>query len=238
MSGPVSRSEGKGRNRGSAAVELVAIMPFVVAIAAFMLDVRTLVGFRTDLARETFALAEVIANESQRNPMDAVMGEAVREFSENRPESAGTLAVAVVTRGTERGTGVPCAADQWCPPRVALAWPVGPDAGTWNSPDDCAAAGTSLPARGQHFPADQRVLPNEDGSGAAPPAWLSRNMRPTEWWVVVDTCLDPTPGLFWSRFAKGFRVLGDLVDLSGLVLRKRAAWGSVHDLADCNWCTP
>ena len=227
----MSRGDGERWNRGSAAVELVAIMPFVLAIAAFVLDVRTLVGFRTDLARETFALAEVIANETQRNPVAAVMGQAMAEFDD---DSAGTLSVVVVTRGTERGAGVPCVADQWCLPMVALAWPASPDAGTWNAPGLCATAGTSLPAQGQHFPADQTVLPNENSDGgAAHQAWLSRNMSATEWWVVVDTCLDPTAGLLWSGVPGA-----DLFDLSGLVVRKRAAWASVHDLADCNWCSP
>ena len=233
MNGSVSRRGSKGQGRGSATVELVAVTPFVLVFAAFVLDVRTLVGFRTDLVRETFALAEVIANETRRNPLAAVMGEAMTEF---REDTAGTFAVAVVTRGTERGTGVPCVVDQWCLPRVALAWPASPDAGTWEAPGLCAAAGSTLPAQGQHFPADQRVLPNENSDGVtAHQAWLSRNMRPTEWWVVVDTCLDPTPGLLWSRALDG--LVGDLFDLSGLVVRKRVAWGSVHDLADCNWCT-
>ena len=98
-------------------------------------------------------------------------------------------------------------------------------------PDLCAPAGTGLPAQGQHFPADQTVLPNENGDGATPhQSWLSRNMRPTEWWVVVDTCLDPTSGLLWSTAP----LVGDFFDLSGLVVRKRAAWASVHDLADCH----
>lgn len=226
----MSRSGGKGRSRGSAMVELFAITPFVFAFAAFVMDMRTLVGFRTDLARETFALAEVIANETQRNPMAVVMAEAMAEFESN---SAGTIAVAVVTRGTERGAGVPCVADQWCLPRVALVWPPSPDAGTWDTPGLCAAAGTSLPAQGQHFAADQHVLPNETGSGATShQGWISRNMRPNEWWVVVDTCLDPTPGLLWSEVPGA-----NLFDLSALVVRKRAAWGSVHDLAACNWCS-
>lgn len=229
----MSRGSGKARNRGSATVELVAVTPFALALAVFVLDVRTLVGFRTDLARETFALAEVIANETRTDPVGTVMAEAMEEFERNN--SAGTLAVAVVTRGTERGTGVPCVVDQWCLPRVALTWPASPDQGTWKTPGLCATAGTSLPSQGQHFPADQTVLPNENSDGAtAHQAWLSRNMRPTEWWVVVDTCLDPTPGLL-SSGARG--VVGDLVDLSGLVVRKRVAWGSVHDLADCNWCS-
>lgn len=228
----MSRDGGRLRSRGSATVELVAVAPFVLAFAAFVLDVRTLVGFRTDVVREMFALAEVIANETRQDPMAAVMGEAMTEFSD---DSAGTLAVAVVIRGTERGTGVPCVADQWCLPRVLLAWPASPDAGTWNAPGLCATAGASLPAQGQHFPADQTVLPNENGDGTtAHQAWLSRNMRPEEWWVVVDTCLDPTPGLLWSGALDG--VIGDMFDLSGLVVRKRVAWGSVHDLADCNWC--
>ena len=229
MSEAVSKGDCRRRSRGSATVELVAITPLVLAITAFVMDMRTLVGFRTDLARETFALTEVIANETQRNPLATVMGQAIAEFDD---DSAGTIAVAVVTRGTERGAGVPCPADQWCLPMVALVWPPSPDAGTWNTPAHCGAAGTSLPAPGQHFAAGQHVLPNEAGSGAAThQGWISRNMRPTEWWVVVDTCLDPTPGLLWSGVPGA-----DLFDLSALVVRKRAAWGSVHDLADCNWC--
>ena len=228
------RNDGKGLSRGSATVELVALTPFVLALAVFAMDVSTVVAFRTDLAREGFALAEVIANETRRNPVATVMAEAMKKFEDN---SAGTLAVAVVTRGTERGTGVPCVDGEWCLPKVVLAWPASPAAGSWGTSALCAAAGTGLPAQGQHFPADQTVLPNESSGGTvAHQAWLSRKMRPTEWWVVVDTCLDPAPGLLWGRALKG--VVGDLVDLSGLVVRKRAAWPSVHDLEDCDWCSP
>lgn len=211
----------------------MAITPFVLALAAFVMDARTVGSLRTDLARETFALAEVIASETERNPVGAVMAQAVAEFGE---DSAGTFSVAVVTRGTERGAGVPCVDGEWCLPRVALAWPQTPAAGTWRGGGLCPTAGTALPSQGQHFGATDEVLPNEAGDGSTPQQdWLSRNMATTQWWVVVDTCLDPAPGLLWSGVAG---LGGDMIDLSGIVMRRRAAWGSVHDLADCRWCTP
>ena len=225
----MSRSGGKGRNRGSATVELVAITPFVLALAALVLDVRTLGSLRTDLARQTFALAEVIANETETNPLAAVMAAAMDEFGD---DSAGTFTVAVVTRGTERGSGVPCVDGQWCLPMVALSWPPTPADGTWNTPGLCPAVG-SLPAAGQHFAADQQVLPNENTGGTTPHQnWVSRDMTPEHWWIVVDTCVDPTPGLLWGRVASAFGF-----DLSPVALRRRATWGSFHSLSDCRWCT-
>ncbi|MDE0350780.1 MAG: hypothetical protein OXM56_13890 [Gammaproteobacteria bacterium] len=207
----------------------MAITPFVLALAALVLDVRTLGSLRTDLARQTFALAEVIANETDNNPLAAVMAEAMAEFGD---DSAGTFAVAVVTRGTERGSGVPCVDGQWCLPMVAVSWPPTPAAGTWNTPTLCPAVGAGLPAAGQHFAADQQVLPNEDDGTTPHQNWVSRDMTPEHWWIVVDTCVDPTPGLVWSGVASTFGF-----DLSPLALRRRAAFGSFHRLPDCNWCS-
>ena len=224
------------KSRGSATVELLVVVPFVLAMTALVWDLREFVGYRTDLAREMYTAAELIANATDADPIAAVIDQAMARFE---PRSSGSFAVAVVTRGTERGSGTPCVDDEaWCLPRVAVAWPPTSVEGRWNESAVCNAPGPpgagTLPSAGQHFAADQRVLPNENPDGAeAQAGWLSRNMRPTEWWVVVDSCFHPNPGLFTGRLLN----LGvELFDVSDFVLRKRAAWGSVHDLVDCAWC--
>lgn len=220
-----------GRPSGSATVELVVITPFVLAITALVWDLREFVSYRADLAREMYALAEIIANETDANPIESVMERAIARFD---PVSAGRVTVAVVARGTQTADGVACGAEtEWCLPRVLSAWPAQADEGTWDDVgDNCAAAG--IPAAGQHFPAGRQVLPNEDANGDRAEAdWISRNMRSTEWWVVIDTCFVPNPGLFWGRLPA---MQDRLFDVSAFPLRSRAAWGSVHDLEDCAWC--
>lgn len=223
------------RSRGSATIELVVVAPFVLALTALVWDLREFVGYRTDLAREMYTAAEVIANETDANPIEAVIDQAKERFERR---SSGSIAVAVVTRGIERGSGIGCVDDEWCLPRVVVAWPPTPVEGRWNDSEVCGAPSPpgvlTLPLPGQHFAADQRVLPNENPDGAeSQEEWISRNMRPTEWWVVVDSCFHPNPGVFTGRLVN----LGvDMLDVSDFVLRKRAAWGSVHDLVDCAWC--
>ena len=220
-----------GRPSGSATVEFVFIAPFVLTIAALVWDLRDFVSHRTDLAREMYALAEIIANEPDANPIGEVMEQAIDRFE---PVSGGRIVVAIVARGTQRADGVACgAAAEWCLPTVLTVWPVEADDGTWKLVgDDCAAAG--VPAAGQHFAAGAQVLPNEDADGARTEVeWISRNMRPTEWWVVIDTCFLPDPGLFWGRLVA---MRDRLFDVSAFPLRSRVAWGSVHDLGDCAWC--
>ena len=222
------------RIRGSATVELLVVVPFVLAMTALVWDLREFVGYRTDLAREMYTVAEVIANETDTDPIAAVIAQAMARFERR---SSGSIAVAVVTRGTERGSGTLCVDDDaWCPPRVAVAWPPTPVEGRWNESAVCDAPSPpgelALPLQGDHFVGVQRVLPNENPDRANSISW---NMRATEWWVVVDSCFHPNPGLFTGRLVN----LGvELFDISDFVLRKRAAWGSVHDLADCAWCTP
>lgn len=219
---------------GSAAVEFVVMIPFILAIMALVWDLREYIAYRTELAREMFAITELIANELAADPIETIVGRAMARFSEN---SAGTIAVAVVTRGTLRGVGESCEADGWCRPLVSAQWPPVPEAGSWDEGGDCAGLASRLPAVGEHFTADQPVLPNEVPADADPapaePDWISRNMRPREWWVVADTCFHPKPGLFFGRLGN----LGmGLFDVQGFILHKRAAWGSPHDKADCAWC--
>ena len=226
---------GRGRRRGSATVEFLAVAPFVLVITLAFWDVRSYIAYRTDLARELFVAAEVIANELNANPIESVMGEAIGRLA---AVSAGSAAVAVVTRGTQRGGGVACVdPNAWCLPRVALVWPTTPADGLWNGGGDCANDPSvgRLPARGDHFGAVETVMPNENPGGAVPQEdWLSRNMVPTEWWVVIDACFQPTGGLFTGAITAGIGAF----DVTDQVLRRRAAWGSVEDRGSCAWCGP
>ena len=230
----------RGSATGSASVELVVMVPFVLVLTGLVWDLREYIGYRTDLAREVYALAELMANATDSNPIATVIAQAATRFDQH---GAGSFSVAVVTRGTARGPTTACNDDAgWCLPRVALTWPAAAQDGLWGDMagtrgGQCATpGGPALPARGEHFGAQQQVLPNENPDGATPPEdWISRNMRPGEWWVVVDSCLDPDRGLFAGTL-DGLGV--ELFDPSVFVLRQRAAWGSVHELAECAWCAP
>ena len=229
----------RGPSRGSATVELVVMVPFVLALTGLVWDLREFIGYRTDLAREVFALAELIANETETNPIESVIEAAADRFDAH---GAGSFSVAVVVRGTTRGADVACEDGGWCLPRVALSWPAVAQDGLWGDAagtrgGDCAAAGgAALPAQGEHFGAAQQVLPNENPDGGASHVdWISRNMRRNEWWVLVESCLHADRGLFAGALA-GLGV--ELFDTSAFTLRQRAAWGSVHDVTDCLWCAP
>ena len=54
--------------RGSAAVELVAILPFILVLTAAIWDIRAFTAYRTDVAREIYAVAQVIAEADWSNP--------------------------------------------------------------------------------------------------------------------------------------------------------------------------
>ena len=238
-----ARSAGSRRVLGSATVELVFVVPFVLITLAAVWDLRTYIGYRTDLAREMYVVAEAIADDpTGAPPFEVAIGRA--EARLRGSSVSGSIRAAVIVRGTQRADSTPCPDGAWCPPVVTARWPAMLDdsAGTWTRDDDgaCRVGGSSLPAPGAHFGPGQRVLPNEgtdpDGDGpdsALPEAdWVSRNLRDAEWWVVVDTCFDPRPGLFIGRLAN---MAERMLDTS-FALRKRAAWGSVHDRTDCDWC--
>ena len=220
--------------------------PFILAMAALVWDLRQYIAYRTDVTREMFVVAEVIANEtgttSADNPIPIAARRAMGRLADG---GAGKVAVTVVTRGDRRlatATAPDLNCDtpgEWCLPRVTAAWPAtGGDEGTWGGGGDCAAFTTSLPAAGEHFPADLAVLPNEVAPDVSPTpphqSWLSRNLRQEEWWVIVDTCVHPDPGLFGGWVLNGLAFFD--TSRSALVFSRRAAWGSVHDYSDCNWC--
>lgn len=231
---------------GSATVEVVVLVPFVLVILAAVWDLREFIGYRTELAREMFVIAEAIADDPVGGaPLQSVIAQVQQKYE---PTSvSGSIHAAVVVRGTQRPDGSACPTGDWCQPMVTLAWPATAAdlAGTWSrgGASQCnRAPGSVLPAARAHFGATDTVLPNEgadpDGPGPlpAPPPdqWISRNLSATEWWVVVDTCIEPQPGLFIGRLTNW---AGDMLNTS-FAWRRRAAWGSIHDRGDCEWCGP
>ena len=238
--------------RGSASIEFIALMPFVLLMTGFIWDLREYVSYRTDLARQMYVVAEVIASETGPDSSDSPVEAAVKLAGESLAEGgAGRISVSVVVRGDRRDASAGSAhadcedENNWCLPRVIEVWPPAPphaDAGkgTWNGGGDCVNHEPRRPAVGKHFPSDMPVLPNEGqppADGESTPAhdqWLSRSMRQQEWWVLVDTCFHADPGLFGSLALQGLEFF-DISD-SAFVLVRRAAWGSVHDYPDCKWC--
>ena len=227
---------------GSAAIELVVLVPFVLVLTAAVWDLRVFAAYRTDVAREMFVIAQLIAGGtewSSTSSVEHVIEAAAARLGET---SAGVLHVAVVTRGTTRHDGTACTNDsEWCGPVVGRTFY---DQAFPSGQGDCASVTRSLPNAGQAFAATATVLPNEDadpdGSGplTAPTvdAWISRNLRPEEWWVVVDSC---------SHFGEGprSRRIGGRVTQMGLaslnvspVMVRRSVWSSVGDLSECGWC--
>lgn len=231
---------------GSATVELIVLVPFVLILLAAIWDLRAFIAYRTELARELYVVAATISDDFEgASPLESVVAQAQAKFE---PTSvSGSIHAAVVVRGVERDDGTPCPDGQWCPPAVTLAWPAVPadTTGTWSRDGaaECAGRtpGSVLPAAGASFGPTDTVLPNEgadpDGPGpeTAPPAneWVSRNMTDREWWVVVDICLEPQPGLFIGRLVN---YADRMLDTRSFAWRRRAGWRSVHDFGNCAWC--
>ena len=221
------------RQHGSATVEFVLFVPFLLVIMALVWDVREQLGFRTDIARQVHVAAAAVADDPEGGaPFDAGMAQLRALLRRNGV--SGSIAAAVVTRGTDRRDGAPCPADAWCPPVVATTWPVTATDGAWSrhDADGCATAGADpLPATGDPFEANQTALPHEARAGDES-AWISRNLGPDEWWVVLDVCFEPRGGTFSGRLANLPLRLFD----ARPVLRRRIAWGSIHELGRCDWC--
>ena len=231
------------RRRGSAAIEFVVLVPFILVLTAAVWDLRVFTAHRTDVAREIFVVAELIA--SGGDWLRDISVEHVIEAAAERmgETSAGVLHIAVVTRATTRHDGTNCVNDdEWCAPFVAKTFY------DYDFPPsvtgDCQNFPRTLPDEGDLFAEDATVLPFEDadpdGDGplAAPTVdeWASRNMQPEEWWVIVDSCSHFGEGPRSRLIGKRFMNMGlAWLDVSP-VMQKRSAWGSIDDLSDCAWC--
>lgn len=245
-------SRSQRRVRGHAALELVAIAPFLLVLMAAVWDLRQFTAHRTDLARELYVVSEILAAGGDWDGDALAAGGEATEVLERvrermRRSGAGWAEAAVVRQGRSRDAGTPCpeGADggtnpQCCPawnetdPRLSWCLPM---AGRrfarleWGGQGDCANRPSGLPAEGDHFGAGAAVLANERaGEGS-----VSRLMAPREWWVVIESC---------SHFGEGdgaAALLGALWDRMpalgvDVALVRRAVWASADDVGECDWC--
>ncbi len=181
---------GRSRHDGSASVELVAVTPFIILLMTLFWDIRGFTAFRTDIAREQYAVAELIAFGTEWADEQTV-GSVVRAAMDRLSlSSAGTMRVVVVTRLRDaagppvveavNSAGRDCdtawdhdsdsATDDqlpWCEPMVLNEIRPNPDPDStatipaWNGGGDCAALTSELPREGAAFGANAPVLPQE-----------------------------------------------------------------------------
>ena len=217
--------------RGSATVELVCLAPFVLALLAAVWDLREAVALRTELVREMYVVAQAITDD--KNGTDTLNQALGKLRARLEPNSAsGSIRAAVIVRDDRD----PCLlGTDLCWPKTGAVWPPAADItpGTWtDGGTGCDTAGDSpLPrASGEYYGAGEWVLPGEP---AVPEAdWVSRNLEDEEWWIALSVCFEPGPGLFLGRLVN---LPVQLLDTSAVV-RRRIAWRSIHNLADCGWC--
>ncbi len=228
--------------RGSAAVEFVVLVPFILVLSAAIWDLRVFTAYRTDVARENYVIAELIANGGTWTS-DASVENVIEAAAERLgATSHGVLHVALVTRAAARHDGTACVDDSdWCAPMVTRAFY---DYAFPGGAGDCRNIARILPDEGDRFDVNATVLPFEgadpDGAGPDPAPsvdqWVSRNIQPEEWWIVVDSCSHfgegPRSRLIGGRFMN--MALATL-DVSP-VMQRRSAWVAIDDLSECVWC--
>lgn len=235
--------------------------PLVLILSAFVWDLRAFLAHRTDLVREVYVIAEVVAGETDQNPLrrtdDPANPRLIDAFMERfATRGAGSLDIAVVVRGARRRDGTECPDDpdgtaaRWCPPTVAVRWPPATDPadGLWQDAHSRLPLGGGgecvqrpphfpppLPREGDPFDETQAMLANEAAVGANEADWISRRMGEQEWWVVIDVCLHPGPGVFTGPL---IRAGMEAMDFSSFTSRLTATWRSIHNREICTWCGP
>ena len=182
---------------GSATLELVLITPFVLVLMAAIWDIRAYTAHRTDLAREIYAVAEMLAAGGDADWTDAEKAAAslniVTAAAERLDDrSVGWLRAIVVTRlqddagppaveaTNSEGRDCDAAADGVDDPDTTwddteapwcepeVRWQIGRQ--TWGDQGACANIASRLPAEGATFTTTQQVLPHEntDPDGTGP----------------------------------------------------------------------
>lgn len=196
------------RGAGSAAIELVAIIPFALILMAAIVDIRAFAMHRADIAREMYTVAEIV---SGAGTWDAATAEqALRNTmlaAENRLDgnTAGWMRVVVVARprdnpgdptATPPVTAAPArnsdgalcnpaapATPPFCEPEVL--WELDTDNNTagvqraeWNGGGDCGNVPSQLPAGAGAGQANAQFP-----RGTAPPNCAGQ--------VLPNECADP-----------------------------------------------
>ena len=105
------------RAGGSAAVELVAVAPFVLLLMAAVWDLRSFTAHRADLAREVYVVAELLANGADWD-MTGVRNAVTAAMTRLSADSAGWMRVVVVTREQDVAAVAPTPANPAGTPRV------------------------------------------------------------------------------------------------------------------------
>lgn len=140
------------------------LVPFILALSGVIWDMRAFLGHRAELAREVYSVAEVISSQTSTSPIEPVAEAFADRF---RDAGAGSIDIAVVTRGAQREVGgvnmacntfVPDAdadgdedddddALNWCRPQVRVRWPgaAAPRDGLWS--ERCPALSPSCVAQ-------------------------------------------------------------------------------------------
>ena len=190
------------RGAGSAAIELVAIIPFALILMAAIVDLRAFAAHRSDIAREMYTVAEIVAGAGTWDA--ATAGQAFQNTMEAAGErlggnTAGWMRVVVVARprdnpgdptATPPVTSAPArnsdgalcnpaapATPPFCEPEVlreldADTNTAGVQRAEWEGGGDCGAVPSQLPAMGAQFP-----------RGTAPPNCAGQ--------VLPNECADP-----------------------------------------------
>ena len=190
-------NERSRRDDGSASLELMLITPFVLVLMAAIWDIRAYTAHRTDLAREMYAVAEMLAAAGDASWTDAEKASAsenIVEVAAARLDDAsvGWLRAIVVTR-LQDDAGPPAveatnSEGRDCDDATAavddpdttwddteapwcepeVRWQIGVE--NWGDQGACANIASRLPAEGATFATTEQVLPHEDADpdGAGP----------------------------------------------------------------------
>jgi len=232
-----------------------------------MWDLRAFIAHRTDLAREVYVVAEVIATRPDANLIEPVAAAFKERFAGN---GAGSIDIAVVKRGNQRrddldsdGSLDPCQlpyddqaalSERWCPPLVQVRWPAPSNrsAGLWG--ERCPAHFPSCVSSpgGTHCQESDRSrsrLPEQDEHFPA-----TETVFPNEGqggsgesgWLSRDfndgewwTLVDVCLEPGHGLFTGRLIPIGwQAVNFSELTFTLRAAWRSLHTYNDCEWCQP
>ena len=185
------------RDDGSATLELVLITPFVLVLMAAIWDIRSYTAYRTDLAREMYAVAEMLAAAGDADWTNAEQTAAslniIRAAAARLDDSSvGWLRAVVVTRlqddagppvveaTNSEGRDCDDAVDGVDDPDTAwdetvapwcepeVRWQIGRE--VWGDQGACANVASRLPAEGATFASTEQVLPHEgaDPDGTGP----------------------------------------------------------------------
>ena len=175
--------------QGSASLELVILTPFLLILMAFIWDVRAYTAYRTDMAREMYTIAELLAatgDDAWTDAQKIAAAENIVDAIVDRLDdsSVGWVRAMIVTRRQDvpgppvveainsDGRDCDAAAAGADDPNTAWDDTTAPwcepqlhreiRLATWGDQGACVDIPSRLPAQGDVFTTTQQVLPNEN----------------------------------------------------------------------------